>query len=54
MTTKQQVARHAKSEANSAKSCLIDILRSLEGAGCLTEARKLDRIICRLETWQNS
>lgn len=45
--------RHIKSEANRAKSDLMDALRRLESIGASTAAKQLDSIICRLETWQN-
>lgn len=55
MTKAQDTIRHAKSEASSAKSRLMDILRTLEGTpGCAKEANRLASIIGRLETWQNT
>lgn len=53
MASKAEETRHIKSEANRAKRELIDALNSLERIGASTAARQLDRIICRLEAWQN-
>jgi hypothetical protein len=51
---KAEAIRHAKSEASSAKSRLMDLVRELEAAGAMREADKLGRIIGRLEAWQVS
>lgn len=53
MANKADETRRIKSDANQAKSRLMDALRDLERIGATTASRELDRIICRLEAWQN-
>ncbi len=43
----------AQSGANDGKSSLIGWLHYLEARGHVSQARKLGRIIARLEAWQN-
>jgi len=53
--TREQKAReirHLKSEASSAKSRLMDILRDLERIGASADAKTMASIIGRLEGWQ--
>jgi len=49
---KAREIRHLKSEANSAKSCLMDILRELERIDARGDVRTMESIIGRLEGWQ--
>lgn len=53
MGSKADETRRIKSDASQAKSRLMDALRDLERIGASTAARELDRIIYRLEAWQN-
>lgn len=49
---RREVIRHAKSEASSPKSRLMDLLRDLEAVGATADAKRLERIIGQLEGWQ--
>ncbi len=53
-TQKAEAVRHAKSEASQPKSRLIDLAGRMRSAGAGAEATRLDRIIARLEAWQNT
>ena len=50
---KQETIRKAQSEAESAKSRLINIMYELEEAGAIRQAKSLGTIIAKLETWQS-
>jgi hypothetical protein len=45
--------KHIKEEAGHPKSELLNLLRELDGVSA-REARRLEKIIARLEMWQNS
>ena len=47
-------AAFEKNNANVAKNRLIEILDRLQAAGCTSDAAQLEKIIIRLEVWQNS
>lgn len=42
-----------KGDANAAKSRLIDVMDKLLCEGFIKEAEQLEKIIIRLEVWQN-
>lgn len=44
---------HLKNETLSAKSRLIEVHGELLSIGAIKDAEQLERIIIRLETWQN-
>ena len=59
MTKEEREARaarvkHLKGETLTAKSRLIDIMYRLEEVGAIKEAKRLERIIWKLEAWQNT
>ena len=47
-------AAFEKNNANVAKHKLIEILDRLQAAGCVSDAVQLEKIIIKLEVWQNS
>lgn len=53
MARNESEIRHLKREASSAKTRLFDIVKGLRSAGGNREADSLERIIGRLEGWQN-
>ena len=54
MKNQNECAYRLKGKANTAKMELISIYNSLVEHGCIKEAEKLDKIIIKLEVWQNS
>ena len=50
---KEQLIRECQGEANTAKGRLISIVRKLEEGGAIRQAKSLETIIGKLETWQN-
>lgn len=50
---KRQAIKKAQDDANAAKERLISIMYELEEAGAIRQARSLEKIIARLEVWQN-
>lgn len=55
MTTeeKHEKIESIKSDANEAKSRLIDLMYELRDIGANREANSLETIVCKLEVWQN-
>jgi hypothetical protein len=58
VTTKMTPARRfeiewAQLNANHPKDCLMALVRRLDRAGATRHAMSLDRIVARLEAWQN-
>ena len=45
--------QHYKGECNVAKSRLIEVMDSLLSIGAYKDAEQLEKIIIRLEVWQN-
>lgn len=50
--SKRDQARYLKREAGRAKHELLRILHEMELTGLKSEAQKLERIIIKLERWQ--
>jgi hypothetical protein len=50
--TQREELKHLKSEAGSAKSRLIDLVRKVEAISP-SQAEQLSKISARLEDWQN-
>jgi hypothetical protein len=50
---KNEEIEKLKSEAETAKFKLIQILHDLESIGAVKEAKSLETIIIKLEVWQN-
>ena len=50
---KREFVEGCKRNANTAKERLIDIMQNLECVGADREAAALEKIIIKLEVWQN-